>query len=121
MRPRFGHTRTLSESTTTTEAETEPDTEVETDGGETDDEPTIRPTHSSASSICEDAESLYAYRSGSAGVDEEDTGDEGGDEEDDDDDGSQARGMDDDAEEDAAGELTPERRPAASDERMLSP
>jgi hypothetical protein len=113
VRPRFGHTRTMSESTTTTEGETEPETEVETDGGETDDEPTIRPAHSSGSSTCEDGDSLYAYRST---PDEDDTGDEGGDEGEDDD---ERREMEDDGD-DAGGDLTPERRPAV-DERMSSP
>lgn len=60
-----------------TETETETETEAgETDGGSTtDDEPTIRPTHSSAGS---DTRSLCGSINSNSGA--EDTGDEGGDE-----------------------------------------
>ncbi|TRM68565.1 cyclin-domain-containing protein [Schizophyllum amplum] len=54
------------------DTETETETETETDGGSTtDDEPTIRPAHSSAGSISDDASSLYSTSTTSEDADDE--------------------------------------------------
>ncbi|KAL1741942.1 cyclin-domain-containing protein [Schizophyllum fasciatum] len=53
--------------------DTETETETETDGGSTtDDEPTIRPAHSSAGSVSDDASSLYSTSTTSEDADEAD-------------------------------------------------
>jgi hypothetical protein len=107
-----------------TETETETETEgTETDGGwTTDDEPTIRPTHSSAGSSSDDTRSLSSA---------DDTGDEGDDESAD---GMEMEGVEegegDRTPERAMGDRTPERsigrrtdgaRTPARDRRMASP
>ncbi|KAI5829794.1 cyclin-domain-containing protein [Schizophyllum commune Tattone D] len=55
------------------DTETETETETETDGGSTtDDEPTIRPAHSSAGSVSDDSSSLYSTSTTSEDADEAD-------------------------------------------------
>lgn len=74
VRPRYQRGQS-DDASTETETETE---ETETDGGwTTDDEPTIRPAHSSAGSSSDDTRSLCSSISSASA---EDTGDEGGDE-----------------------------------------
>lgn len=87
-----------------TETETEAETETETDGGwTTDDEPTIRPAHSSAGNSSDDTRSLCSSSA-------DDTDDEG----------AAMEGVEDEQgdrtpEHANAGERTPERRPGRPD------
>ena len=105
-----------------TETETETETEAgETDGGETtDDEPTIRPAHSTAGS--EDNRSLCSVGSQSSNSGAEDTGDEGGDEDDGGFGDDEKDGFDDEAEEmDVEGDRTPERKRSMGERGDLTP